>query len=199
MDLPAEQIGLYYRYRWHIELFFRWFKCILGCTHLLSHSKNGIQIQVYCALIASLLIRIWTGRKPTKRTFETICLYLSGWVTSEELEEHISTLQLNKKSQTAKSKWSKRREVFVLVWDGGWSLFISALERISKLPFLFSTLLYNIVKEQMQKINFLRHITCFGWSFVACRQGSNIVPNSIGTVPNPSIINLTSVSSFGKV
>lgn len=104
MNLSAEQIGLYFKYRWHIELFFRWFKCILGCTHLLSHSKNGIQIQVYCALIASLLIRIWTGRKPTKRTFETICLYISGWVTSEELEEHISTLQQDKKSQTSKSK-----------------------------------------------------------------------------------------------
>ncbi|MCP4252534.1 MAG: IS4 family transposase [Candidatus Scalindua sp.] len=94
MDLPAEFIGLLYRYRWQIELFFRWFKCILGCQHLLSLSQNGIQIQVYCALIASLLIRLWTGRKPTKRTFEMICLYFQGWASMDELMTHIEELKV---------------------------------------------------------------------------------------------------------
>src|SRR3990167_8763311 len=97
MDLPAELIVLMYRYRWQIELFFRWFKCVLGCKHLLAHSENGLTIQVYCALIASLLIRLWTGRKPTKRTFEMICLYFQGWATLEELIEHIE--KLNSKEQ----------------------------------------------------------------------------------------------------
>lgn len=93
MDLPAELIGLLYRYRWQIELFFRWFKCILGCQHLLAQSQNGITIQVYCALITSLLIRLWTGRKPTKRTFEMICLYFQGWATLDELIAHIEKLK----------------------------------------------------------------------------------------------------------
>ncbi|MFQ5715393.1 MAG: transposase, partial [Candidatus Scalinduaceae bacterium] len=93
MDLPAEIIGLIYRYRWQIELFFRWFKCILGCRHLLAQSQNGITIQVYCALIASLLIRLWAGRKPTKRTFEMICLYFQGWATLDELIAHIEKLK----------------------------------------------------------------------------------------------------------
>ncbi len=93
-DLPAELIGLLYRYRWQIEIFFRWFKCILGCQHLLSLSQNGIQIQIYCAVIASLLIRLWTGRKPTKRTFEMICLFFQGWATMDELMEHIEGLKI---------------------------------------------------------------------------------------------------------
>ncbi len=97
MDLPAELIALIYRYRWQIELFFRWFKRILGCQHLLALSKNGITIQVYSALIASLLIRLWTGRKPTKRTFEMICLYFQGWATLDELLKHIEKLKLEKK------------------------------------------------------------------------------------------------------
>ncbi len=97
MDLPAELIGLIYRYRWQIELFFRWFKCILGCQHLLSLSQNGIKIQVYCALIASLLIRLWTGRKPTKRTFEMICLYFQGWATMDDLMKHIEGLKIEDK------------------------------------------------------------------------------------------------------
>ena len=92
LDLPAELIALAYQYRWTIELFFRWFKCILGCRHLLSMSENGIQLQVYAALIASLLITLWTGRKPNKRTFEMLQFYLTGWATLEELEAHIATL-----------------------------------------------------------------------------------------------------------
>jgi IS4 transposase len=99
MDLPAELIGRIYRYRWQIELFFRWFKCILGCQHLLSLSQNGIKIQVYCALIASLLIRLWTGRKPTKRTFEMICLYFQGWATMDELMKHIEGLKIEDKNK----------------------------------------------------------------------------------------------------
>lgn len=92
LDMPAELIGLAYHYRWTIELFFRWFKCILGCRHLLSESLNGVAIQCYVALIASLLIVLWTGCKPTKRTWEMIQLYLIGWATLEELEKHIANL-----------------------------------------------------------------------------------------------------------
>ena len=93
MDLSAETIGLIYRYRWQIELFFRWFKCILGCTHLLSHSENGVSLQVYSALIASMLITLWTGRKPTKRTFEMLCYHFMGWADDEELFKHIEKLK----------------------------------------------------------------------------------------------------------
>ncbi|MBF0559545.1 MAG: transposase [Nitrospirae bacterium] len=89
MDLSAETIALIYKYRWQIELFFRWFKCILGFKHYFSYSENGLTIQVYYALIASMLITLWTGRKPTKRTYEIFCFYFSGWVTDEELATHI--------------------------------------------------------------------------------------------------------------
>lgn len=93
IDLPAEVIALIYRYRWFIELFFRWFKCILGCKHLLAQSQNGLTIQVYCALIASMLITLWTGCKPTKRTFEMLQLYFMGWADLDELEAHIEKLK----------------------------------------------------------------------------------------------------------
>lgn len=93
MDLEPELIALAYRYRWSVELYFRWFKCILGCRHLLSESQNGLEIQVYLGIIASLLISVWTGRKPTKRTLEMVCFYLSGWADEEELLRHIQTLK----------------------------------------------------------------------------------------------------------
>ncbi len=93
LDLSAEMIALIYRYRWQIELFFRWFKCVLGCKHLLAHSENGVTIQVYCALIASMLITLWTGAKPNKRTFEMLCLYFMGWATDNDLTRHLEKLQ----------------------------------------------------------------------------------------------------------
>jgi len=100
MDLPAELVALCYRYRWQIELFFRWFKCILGCKHLLAHSRNGVTMQVYCALIASMLITLWTGRKPTKRTFEMLQFYFFGWATEEELEQHLNSLEEIEKNKS---------------------------------------------------------------------------------------------------
>jgi hypothetical protein len=101
MDLPAEIIALLFCYRWQIELFFRWFKCVLGCRHLLAHSIQGLTIQVYGALIASLLITLWTGCKPTKRTFEMLCFYFMGWATDKELAAHIEKLQQAVKHKTS--------------------------------------------------------------------------------------------------
>src|SRR6266404_576102 len=93
MDLEAELVALGYKFRWSVELFFRWFKCILGCRHLLSSCANGVQIQVYLAIIASLLVSLWTGRKPTKRTFEMLCLYFSGWASAQEVLAHLDKLR----------------------------------------------------------------------------------------------------------
>ena len=93
LDLPAELIALIYRCRWQIELFFRWFKIILKADHLLSQSRNGLTIVIYCALIASLLIVLWTGRKPTKRTYEMLCHYFAGWVEDDEWEAYLGRLR----------------------------------------------------------------------------------------------------------
>jgi hypothetical protein len=92
LDVPAEIIGLIYRDRWAIEIFFRFFKHVLGCRHLLSHSQNGIEIQTYCAIIACLLLSLWTGRKPTLRTYEMICFYFCGLASEEELLAHVAKL-----------------------------------------------------------------------------------------------------------
>jgi hypothetical protein len=84
-DLPAELIGLIYRYRWQIELFFKWLKTILGCAHWMAESQRGVALQIYTALIASLLLMVSTGRRPTKRQMEAISLYFTGFVTETEL------------------------------------------------------------------------------------------------------------------
>jgi hypothetical protein len=94
MHVPAELIAEAYRLRWLIELFFRMVKQLLGCRHLLSTKPNGVEIQMYLAIIACLLILIHTGRQPTKRTYEMICFYLLGWASLEELEKHLEKLKI---------------------------------------------------------------------------------------------------------
>jgi len=92
LDAPADVIALIYKHRWAIETFFRFFKHVLGCRHLLSHCNNGIEIQTYLGIIACLLIALWTGKKPTLRTYEMICFYFTGMATEEELFAHIEKL-----------------------------------------------------------------------------------------------------------
>jgi hypothetical protein len=92
LDVPAEVIAEIYRQRWTIELFFRFFKHVLGCRHLLSTDPRGIQIQAYCAIIACLLTSLWTGGKPRLATYEMICYYLMGWAELDELLAHLNQL-----------------------------------------------------------------------------------------------------------
>ncbi|MFZ5831275.1 MAG: IS4 family transposase [Planctomycetota bacterium] len=92
LDVPAETIVLLYRYRWLIELFFRWLKCVLSCRHLLSRGPRGIQIQIYCALIACLLIQLACPVKPNQWTYKLLCLYQQGWATEDEVLEHLRQL-----------------------------------------------------------------------------------------------------------
>ena len=84
-ELSAELIGLIYRKRWQIELFFKWIKCILGCRHWLAESPRGVALQVYLALIAALLLQNHTGRRPGKRAMEMIRFYLVGYADLDEL------------------------------------------------------------------------------------------------------------------
>jgi len=93
LDAAADVIGLIYKHRWAIETFFRFFKHVLGCRHLISHCENGIEIQTYLGIIACLLIALWTGKKPTLRTYEMICFYFTGLADEEELLAHIAKLQ----------------------------------------------------------------------------------------------------------
>jgi hypothetical protein len=85
LDLAAELMALAYKYRWQVELYFKWLKCILGCEHWLAESPQGVAIQVYCALIASVLLALWTGKRPTKRAMEALQLYQLGWASEQDL------------------------------------------------------------------------------------------------------------------
>jgi hypothetical protein len=84
-ELTAAEVALLYKERWRIELFFRWVKCLLGCRHWLAESPAGAAIQLYLALIAAVLLQLYTGQRPNQRLLELIQLHLLGVATREEL------------------------------------------------------------------------------------------------------------------
>jgi len=78
LDLDARRSS-----RWRMVSVGPW-SCFSGgemCVGLptpVESDANGVRMQVYVALIASLLISLWVGHAPTKRTYEMLCFYLSG-------------------------------------------------------------------------------------------------------------------------
>jgi hypothetical protein len=40
-----------------------------------------------------MLITLWTGRKPTKRTFEMLCYHFMGLADDKELFNHLEKLK----------------------------------------------------------------------------------------------------------
>ncbi|MBP2034055.1 hypothetical protein J2Z42_002774 [Clostridium algifaecis] len=55
-DIPASDIIKIYKYRWEIELFFKWIKQNLRIKKFIGYNENAIKIQIFSALISYMLI-----------------------------------------------------------------------------------------------------------------------------------------------
>jgi Transposase DDE domain len=87
LDVPAQTIGKLYRHRWAIELFFRWLKCVAKIKHLFSQSSNGITLQFYVVIIATLLMYLRTGSKPSVYCLVLLSSAASGDLCLEKVPE----------------------------------------------------------------------------------------------------------------
>jgi hypothetical protein len=85
LDLSARLIGVLYRQRWQIELFFRWLKVWANFEHLISHSRNGLTIQFYIAVIGTLLMHVRTGRPVNKYSYNMMSHVAAGNATVKEI------------------------------------------------------------------------------------------------------------------
>lgn len=93
LDPPAEVIAASYELRWSIELFFRFLKQVLGLKRLFSDKPEAVAIQVYCAVIACLLLAQAVGGRVTMESFRVLSFYLQGWADEEELLAYLSKLR----------------------------------------------------------------------------------------------------------
>ena len=78
LDLPAHLVAALYRWRWQVELFFRWLKVSANFTHLTSHSRNGVTLSFYVATIAAMLMCLRTGRPLSKYGYNLLSMLAAG-------------------------------------------------------------------------------------------------------------------------
>lgn len=103
LTLAASQIALIYKCRWMIELLFKQIKQNFPLRYFWGNSENAIKMQVYCVLIAQLLMVIIRKKAATKKSFANmitvIRLHLMSYV---ELFEFIKdTYKAWRKSHNA--------------------------------------------------------------------------------------------------
>lgn len=76
-SLPALTIAELYRYRWQIELFFKWIKQHLRIKSFFGTSENAVKTQVWIAVSVYVLVAIIKKRLNIKTSFYSILQILS--------------------------------------------------------------------------------------------------------------------------
>jgi hypothetical protein len=107
LDLDASVIGLLYRHRWQIELFFRWLKSYARFDHLISHNREGVLLNFYVAVIGVTLMYLHTGHRPSKYLFIMLGMVANG---SASLEEIMPILrERERQSQMQRDRVARKR------------------------------------------------------------------------------------------
>lgn len=70
--ISASQVALIYKYRWQIELLFKQIKQNFPLKYFWGESENAIRIQIYCVLIAQLLMVVIKKKSLSKKAFANI-------------------------------------------------------------------------------------------------------------------------------
>jgi hypothetical protein len=71
-ELPAEKIALIYKKRWQIELLFKQLKQNFPLKYFLGDNENAIEIQIWTAMLANLLITLVKSRVKRSWAFSNL-------------------------------------------------------------------------------------------------------------------------------
>ncbi len=75
--IPAQTVADLYRYRWQVELFFKWIKQHLKIKSFFGTSENAVKTQIWIAISVYVLIAIIKKRLDVKTDLYTILQILS--------------------------------------------------------------------------------------------------------------------------
>jgi hypothetical protein len=105
LALSPELLGLVYRHRWQVELFFRWLKCLVNFRHFFAESENGVAWQVLVALIGTLLLALATGARPNSYDWAMMTHVASGLLPADE--EFYRILARRRAERQRAAEWQK--------------------------------------------------------------------------------------------
>jgi len=107
--LKAEEIALLYRYRWKVELFFRWIKQHLKIKSFWGTSVNAVKIQIYIAIITYTLVSIIKSKlQLEKSTYEILQILSFSLIDKTPINE----LLTNQDYQNVKELYSNQLSIF---------------------------------------------------------------------------------------
>ena len=108
-DITNEEVALLYKNRWSIETCFKKIKQNFQLTYFYSDTENGIKTQVWCTLIAYLLLQVVQTKTESEKAFSTIAAlirihlisYLElKWVVTEGRKAYPKRSKSRNKSPT---------------------------------------------------------------------------------------------------
>ena len=71
-EISREEVAYLYKLRWNIELLFKKLKQNFQLHYFYSETENGIKTQIWCTLIAKLLMQVLRVKSESKKAFSTI-------------------------------------------------------------------------------------------------------------------------------
>lgn len=87
-DLKAKEIALLYKYRWQVELFFKWVKQHLQIKRFWGESENAVRIQIHIAIITYCLIAIIEhDLKIGRPVFEVMRILGKSALTTDSIQD----------------------------------------------------------------------------------------------------------------
>jgi hypothetical protein len=109
-EITAEEVALIYKYRWTIELTFKKLKQNFQLHFFYSETENGIKTQVWCTLIAHLLLNVIRAISKSQKAFSTVAALIRihlishldiKWVVVEGRKAYTQRKKGRNKSPTA--------------------------------------------------------------------------------------------------
>lgn len=90
-DLAPEDVALLYKYRWKIELFFKWIKQHLKVKSFWGTSANAVKVQIYTAIITySVVVIVKSKLKSTRSNYEILQILSVALLDKNPLKELLS-------------------------------------------------------------------------------------------------------------
>ena len=92
--LKARDIALLYKYRWQVELFFKWIKQHLQVKRFWGESENAVRIQIHIAIITYCLIAIIEhDLKIGRPVFEVMRILGKSALTTDSIQDLFQPLE----------------------------------------------------------------------------------------------------------
>ena len=92
--LKAREIALLYKYRWQVELFFKWIKQHLQVKRFWGESENAVRIQIHIAIITYCLIAIIEhDLKIGRPVFEVMRILGKSALTTDSIQDLFQPLE----------------------------------------------------------------------------------------------------------